>query len=363
MRENDVLNNALNQASSEKYKPEPVAQKHRDMLGVITACACSGKQKSALAVTATLLLKKIINPEQDIRLHQSSLPGSFSGRTLDTKCVTPFLAREGFPSMQAGSGWLTRSFEQKQPFKEDYPGGISPPELKKAFLNIARDVEHGADARSLLICLLHLLLDWRNLNASLTLAKPTGQRIEEIVRIVESHWLSELPGSARLPVLATYAAYKCLIPELSRYKNCRLQDLLSHTSADAKTARVGDIDVLYQDGRPFEAVEVKYKIAITAPLIQQLREKIAASGIKTYYVLSTNELISPDAMNAVTELLLGMRQKYGCQVIVNGVATTIKYYLRLMADTDRYISEYVSLVARDKEIPFDLKRHWNHILD
>ena len=199
-------------------------------------------------------------------------------------------------------------------------------------------------------------------NASLTLARPTGRRIEDIVKLVENHWLSDLPGVAKLPVLATYAAYRCLVAEVTRYRDCQLRELLSHTSADAKTFRIGDIDVINQDGKPFEAVEIKHKINITGSLIQQLQDKIATAGIRTYYVLSTNEIIPPNEISKITELLVNIRQKYGCQVIVNGVATTIKYYLRLMANTDRFIDEYVSFVEQDKEIPFELKRYWNNMV-
>lgn len=362
MCETELLESILDYALSEDYAPDNVGARQQDMLGIIADHACSGRQKAALAVISTLLLKKIMSPDQDIRLHQSGMSDGFSGRTLDASFVTPFLSKEGFPFMQSGSGWLTRSFEQARPYKRDYPGKISPPELKNAFLGILGDIQKGADARSCLSHLFHILAIWRDKNASLTLARPTGRRIVDIVKIVESHWMSDLPGIARLPVLATYAAYKCLVPEVSRYKHCQLQSLLSHTSADVKTDRVGDIDVLNQDGRPFEAVEVKHKIAITAALIRQLREKIAAAGIKTYYVLSTNELISASEMNDITELLLVIRQNYGCQVIVNGVATTIKYYLRMMEDTDRFIDEYVSLVEQDKEVPFELKRCWNEIV-
>ena len=362
MHETALLKNILDDAQSEDYGPDVIGVRQQEMLALIVDSACSGRQKAALAVTITLLLKKIISPEQDIRLHQSGMSGGFSGRTMDSSFVTPFLSKERFPCMQSGSGWLTRSFEQARPYNRNYPGKIRPPELKQAFLGIVGDIQKGVDARLCLSYLLHLLVAWRDKNASLTLARPTGRRIEEITGLVEQHWMPDLPGIARLPVLATYAAYKCLVPEVTRYKHCRLQDLQSHTSADLRTDRIGDIDVFNENGKPFEAVEIKHRIAITAALIRQLREKIAGAGIKTYYVLSTNETISASEMTEITALLLAIRQNYGCQVIVNGVATTIKYYLRLMADTDRFVDEYVSLVEQDQEIPFDLKRYWNEII-
>lgn len=44
---------------------------------------------------------------------------------------------------------------------------------------------------------------------------------------------------------------------------------------------------------------------------------------------------------------------------MNGVASTLKYYLRMISSADRFIREYLQLVETDIEISFDLKREWN----
>jgi DNA (cytosine-5)-methyltransferase 1 len=46
--------------------------------------------KSLIQVIITTLLKKIIKPEQDIRLHMAKFPNGYSARVLDTKVTTPF---------------------------------------------------------------------------------------------------------------------------------------------------------------------------------------------------------------------------------------------------------------------------------
>ena len=60
--------------------------------------------KAILAILTTLLLKKLVNPDQDIRLHQSGMSGGFRGRGLDSRIVAPFLKEKSFPHMQSGSG-------------------------------------------------------------------------------------------------------------------------------------------------------------------------------------------------------------------------------------------------------------------
>ena len=64
-------------------------------------------------------------------------------------------------------------------------------------------------------------------------------------------------------------------------------------------------------------------------------------------------------MVSITEEILSIQKHYGCQVIVNGLASTLKYYLRLLADTDKFIDEHVKLLEEDEELSFDLKRQWN----
>ncbi len=63
------------------------------------------------------------------------MQNGYSGRSFDTKYVTPFLRKYEFPSMSE-SGWLTRSLEQPYPYILDYKGKISPKEVAEAFLLI-----------------------------------------------------------------------------------------------------------------------------------------------------------------------------------------------------------------------------------
>ena len=50
---------------------------------------------------------------------------------------------------------------------------------------------------------------------------------------------------------------------------------------------------------------------------------------------------------------------HGCQVIVNGVYDTLKYYLRLLKNTSEFISNYVELLKVDESIKFLHKKKWN----
>lgn len=321
----------------------------------------SERAKGVLSVTITSLLKKTKCSEQDIRCHQDSMSGGYSGRGLDTRVVTPFMQRNNFPSMKE-SGWLTRSLEQKHPYNINYPGAITPKELKTAFLNVFYLIEErGVDAVTSLQYLLKLLIKQRDKNNNINLFKPSGKSIVNIVDYLEKHFSTSGRGGARLPVIAIFAIYMQMTKELSRYKNCYLAELLSHNSPDIQTGYVGDIQINTKEGIPLEAVEVKHGIEITADLIEKSYVKFQKQPIKIFYLLSTNEIIAD--YEKITKKIILIRNAHGCQVIVNGVLSSIKYYLRLLKDTDIFLNNYVSLVEKDNSLNYQIRILWNKIVN
>jgi len=106
-----ILEQILQSSDVGKFQTD-LDNSYQSRLSIIVDNACSGGNKAVLAVIVTLLLKKMLSSEQDIRLHQKNMDNGFSGRGLDQRIVTPFLRDNKFPYMQSGSGWLTRSLEQ-----------------------------------------------------------------------------------------------------------------------------------------------------------------------------------------------------------------------------------------------------------
>jgi DNA (cytosine-5)-methyltransferase 1 len=110
-------------------------------------------QKGVFTVLVTLITHKIIDPTQDVRKHQSSMGGGFSGRSVDFSYITPTLKELGLPSM-AESGWLTCSLEQPYPYNLDYNGKISDKVVKTAFLNVLDFVEKNPNSAKNILRLL-----------------------------------------------------------------------------------------------------------------------------------------------------------------------------------------------------------------
>lgn len=314
--------------------------------------------KGVLAVLVSLLAYKVLHPEQDIRCHQSALPGGFSGRTFDTACVTPFLKKHAFPSMSS-SGWLTRSLEQPHPYTLDYPGKIQ--HVKEEFLQTLDHVQcHDMSATQCLRFLLGCLLKQRE-QRTVTLASPHHIPIAQIINYLEQHFNTPCVGSARLPVIAIYSAYECMMKEVGRYAGKTLLPLESHTSADARSGRAGDIDVSNEAGTLFEAVEVKHKISITPSLVQTAYDKFKGQPIERYYLLTTYQQ-NPSNLEAVENEIGRIARQHGCQVIVNGVYSTLKYYLRLLKEPDAFVACYIRNLAMDAAIKYEHKEAWNTIV-
>lgn len=322
----------------------------------------SEKSKAVNTVFITSLVYKILNPEQDIRYHQSGLEGGYSGRTFDTTYITPFLREHNFPSM-AESGWLTRSLEQKSPYTLDYKGAIRPEKLKTAFLSSLDAIQNGANVNSLLDYVMQQLIVEREKNA-ISLALPGSLPISGIIKLVDSHFHSSYKstGASRLATLSIYAIYESLFSDgIKRFNDKKLLPLESHTSADTRSGRLGDIDIVNSDGTAFEAVEVKFDIPISHEILQIAKSKILPSTVNRYYLLSTKEPLESDYVK-ISDDIRQIKNTHGCQVVVNGILQTLKYYLRLLDDPSIFLRKYTELVQNDPAIKYEHKECWNTLV-
>ena len=86
--------------------------------------------KGVFTVLLTSLVYKCLHPEQDVRRHQANMENGYSGRSFDTKYITPFMKQKRFLGAMKESGWLTRSLEQNIPYGLDFPGKIQNKDVK-----------------------------------------------------------------------------------------------------------------------------------------------------------------------------------------------------------------------------------------
>lgn len=359
MNPHDALNNPYEQAmflyEGEAQPPTLESQYEQDCQTIIDR---QDGNRAVLTVLITLLLKKTLDPDQDIRLHQAQMEGGFSGRSLDTSVVTPFMKDMTFPSMSE-SGWLTRSLEQSVPYNLDYPGSIRPVRVKEAFLSLVDGVQsHNLPPQDTLIRIFLGLIEFRDRNANLNLSRPVNLSVTQAAERISRHHSVQHQGAARLPVLAIHAILTILTKELDRYEGCQVLPLEHHTAADSRTDLIGDVHIVDSDGTMFEGYEIKHNIPITSRLIQDSFEKFHTTSVRRFYILTTHDR---DDYSEFAPDVQRIAAAHGCQLILNGVDRTLLYYLRLIRDTTEFIHQYVSNLETDPSVSFQLKEAWNQI--
>jgi DNA (cytosine-5)-methyltransferase 1 len=322
----------------------------------------SAKSKGVFTVLITLLTHKILFPKQDIRNHQKNMQNGFSGRSIDTEFITPTLKELELPSM-AETGWLTRSLEQPYPYTLNYEGKISGKGRKEAFLQIVDFLEKNPEkAEEILKALLDFGIEIRD--QSKVKIKPLENRevsINSIISILEKHFTENYGthGGSKLPVIAFYSIFQILIEEISRYKNCRLAKLGSHTASDKTSKSAGDIEI-FEDKELFEAIEIKLDKVIDITILRNSYEKIKLHNPKRYYILSHKGIKDEIEINSFVEKI---SNEHGCQVIVNGLIFTLKYYLRLIESPYKFFEIYSRNVEKDKELQKIHKDKLNNLIN
>lgn len=363
MNPDDKLKKIYNLACSLDSETTTIPKKYLNYLDVISTKVYS--QKGVYTVLITLILHKILNPKQDIRYHQSSMKNGFSGRSYDTQYVTPTLKSLGLPSM-AESGWLTRSLEQPHPYDLDYKGHIQDTEVREAFLNIIDFVQNKtSDPTELLKIFLHKIIDVKNKNKiEITpLTDPEALTIEKITEALSQHFFYDYGtyGGSKLPVIAFHSIYSILVDELKRFDGCSLEALGSHTACDRTSKKTGDIQV-FKDTKLFEALEVKLGRVIDENVVLIACEKIMRYNPHRYYILSS-ENIKEDDRNVILKAVKYIKEKHGCQIIINGLIPSLKYYLRMVSSLEEFVLRYSEAINIDNELKKTHKEVWNKIIE
>jgi DNA (cytosine-5)-methyltransferase 1 len=362
----EIYNQVLAELEARDFVANPSKELNIEVINWIEIIAKNSENfLGVLNVTITSLTEKIVSPNQDIRKHQAKMEGGYSGRTLDTKTIAPWLKSKKLKSM-VESGWLTRSLEQDSPYTLDYKGAIRNKEVKEAFLQLLNFIQKDQAKTTLCLkYLLQLLIIQREQNKVEInpLAKKSKYSIAEIIDLLTKHFAqTSQVGTARLPVLAIYSVYQIIVKEVGRYEEKTLQPLGSHTSADLRSGDIGDIQINDKNDKPFEGVEVKYGKLIDHVLVEDAFEKIKQYPVNRYYLLST-EITTGEELVKIQTTIDEISKQHGCQVIVNGLIPTIKYYLRLISDTDDFLQNYTDNIINDPAIKIDHKRHWKNLVE
>ncbi|MFM9108219.1 MAG: hypothetical protein ACKOWF_16135, partial [Chloroflexota bacterium] len=283
------------------------------------------------------------------------------------KVTVPFLSDRNLPCSRE-THWLTQNISfGNDPYSRATKYTTSPRSAWPAYMEIVNLLEEltvdsetkSSYSRSVATLIMSGLLAERN-RSQVVLTRPKNLIIAEVLALLDRHFSHKyLKNAPRLPQLALYAIYQCLITSVGRYKEFELKPLERLKAADKKAGTVGDV-VLSRNGINVEAAEVKLGVAINTETIATAIDKIRGASVERYYVLSTSGVADADR-EAVSKLCFDFRKSNGCEIIVNGVEQTIGYYLRLLTSTGEFIERYVELVGGDPDLDYQHREVWNDI--
>lgn len=340
-----------------KLKPE-IAEWVRTIVRNVKSC------KYLFSILVTSLATKIVNPSQDIRKHQHRMPGGYSNRGIDQKYVTPFLKNHGLTACAASGAESGRNFERPIPYTLDFPSFPKGVGNKEAFLHLIHAVqEEKQDSLDIIVLLFALDMHGRT-KVKYNYPEPKGLMIQAIVDALTNHFRkSQGHNRSRLPVLAIYAVYLSLMKELERFKGKTLVPLEFHTTADLRSKKIGDVQVNRPDGTAFEGVEIKADISFEERHISSLPEKFLGQPVDRYYLLTTaEECIKKGHEHSIQEKLREVRRETGCQIIINGLVPSLKYYLRLVSEPEKVVKDYTDLIKNDDSVQEEHRRVWFEIM-
>lgn len=306
----------------------------------------------------TLLVYKLVNPDQDIRAHKDEYPNGFSARRFDTRETIPFLIEHSLPR-SVESHWLTQTLSFAPSFTHDCVLKTTPKRCGPLLIDVVNygQIASAPVLQSMVEAIVCELIKIRN-DDKVILTRPKALSIDKVKKLLVMHFQRGYKSSApRLPQLAIYAMYQSLMPHVKRYEGQKLTNLERLKSADRKRGTVGDI-VVEEGGVPVEAVEIKFNKPISATDVSEAIDKVRAASVRRYYLLSTSGTATDDE-DRITALKTEFLERNGCEIIVNGVVESIGYYLRLLSDTSSFLANYAELVEVDHDTAYEHRIAWN----
>lgn len=344
--------------SSEENKFSLISEDDKRKIDIIVNSIDS--QKAVATALITSLVKKVLDPYQDVRFHKVDFGNrewnkrGYSARAFDTQNITPWMKKRFRRWAMDESGWLTRSIEQPHPFTLDFPGHIQKKDVKEAFLELLNKLEENISDKSqfayelLKYMIFKMKKKYDQQMKTISYNVPTDLKrqltIQRIIDALDSYFSMEFKqkqGVSYIPVVAIYSLLQVVMPHIERYKGKKLGELKPHTASDRTSFALGDIEIFDEDGSRFEVFEIKHNIMLKKEDIDDVIFKITRRrelGLRRYYILTTAKPdINPSETDLIKLVCDSFLRKYGVEIIPNAVILTIKYFLRLIENPEDFI--------------------------
>lgn len=330
--------------------------------------------KSLLSALVTSLIKKVVNPEQDVRLHRIDFDNGYSARSLDTAVTAPFFKLHFPKYANKESSFLTLATRERIKWTIEEGKGlkIRNKAVKNSYLVLFDAIANQKiDPEN---CLIYIFIKLGQLSeqhrqifdATIETADFTDViNINSVIKMLEQHFETKL--SSRLPVIAVYSIYQELFNVFKRYENKKLSILNVHTSSDKHG--YGDVEIWNSNNSPFEMVEIKHNIPIDRNLIFDIVKKSEKTTIERYYILTTckENFLSKTEEEFINKFILKIKKDTGLEIIANGIINSIKYYLRFITNYKHFIQTYTRNLVIDSKNSTEIQNFhvikWKGILE
>ena len=370
----DLLNKAIINFNKKNRK-----KKFSDLIvaNIDTIVESIDKNKSLVSALVTSLLKKIVDPSQDIRLHRTDFEGGYSARSLDIDITTPFFKKHFPKYANKESGFLSMATRTQIPWTKEDGSRIrtrASSEFMHSFLEIFDAIEskiiNPKEALLYFFEKLYTLSLQQKMIFDGTIETSDYIHIiniNSVLQMLEKHFSIDERGTSRLPVIAIYSIYQQLFVQVKRYQNKILRPLNVHTSSDKHG--YGDIEIWNEDNTPFEIIEIKHNILIDRNLIFDIVKKCEKTKIERYYILTTakNNFSSPEEEDFINKFILKIQKDTELYIIANGIFLSLKYYLRFIDDYKGFIKSYTLNLVNDSKNSTEIKEShisaWKRILE
>ena len=312
-----------------------------------------------------LLVKKIHDPNQDIRNHKVELKNGFSGRTYDTKFITPVLKKNQLPSM-AESAYLTRSIEQPHPLNKNFPGKIRDTEAKKSFLEII-DIfqKKPSHCESILNYLIKEGKKIKEKNFVPVKKIKTKEKIfiDNLIQLLFTYLNINFKtsGASKVPVICIYTIYQIFFREIDRFKKLTLKEMGFHTTSDRTSKSAGDIEI-FKGNKLVEGFEIKFNKEIDEHLVEIAYEKIKKFNPQRYFIIHTTTINEKNYIK-LNKKIKEIKEEHGCQIIIDNFFVCLSSYLRLISNIEDYINLLSKNIIEDKELKLVHKKTWKEMVE
>ena len=165
-------------------------------------------------------------------------------------------------------------------------------------------------------------------------------QIDQITRLVGEHFRSDPRGLSLLPTLVIYSLYECLIEENVRLRGKQLS--IGDTISESGYGPIEDAIIIEDSGKLFEVIVVRNQKTITSQVVTNAFHKFWSTQSRQHYFLTTSEPhFRPGEHAKLQDLVHRLETEHNCEIIIDGVLDTLKYYLRVLDDPAHFWQRYL----------------------